>query len=64
MFDDQNSFITRSFLQSSLHYEFQAYLDGDSDQEVLAKLNAWHTRAKLTETPARLKTSDRNWSPP
>ena len=52
MFDDQNSFITRSFLQSSLHYEFQAYLDGDSDQALLAKLNAWHTRAKLTETQA------------
>ena len=52
MFDDQNSFITRSFLQSSLHYEFQAYLDGESDQAVLAKLQAWQARAKLTETQA------------
>ena len=52
MFDDQNSFITRSFLQSCLHYEFQAYLDGDSDHAILAKLKAWNERAKLTELQA------------
>ncbi len=52
MFDDQHSFITRSFLQSNLHYEFQAYLDEGRDAGVLAKLQSWHSRAKLTETQA------------
>ena len=52
MFDDQRSFITRSFLQSNLHYEFQAYRDEGRDDGVLAKLQAWHSRANLSETQA------------
>jgi hypothetical protein len=52
MFDDQRSFISRSFLQATLDYEFRAYLDEGRDAEVLTKLQGWHARAKLTETQA------------
>ncbi len=52
MFDDQRSFISRSFLQSTLDYEFRAYIDAGRDADVLAKLQAWHARAKHSETQA------------
>jgi Eco57I restriction-modification methylase/TaqI-like C-terminal specificity domain len=52
MFDDSRSFISRTFLQANLEHEFQAYLDEGRDSEVLTKLQAWHTRAKVTETQA------------
>lgn len=52
MFDDQRSFISRSFLQSNLDFEFRAYVDEGRDADVLAKLKSWNDRVKQSETQA------------
>jgi Eco57I restriction-modification methylase len=52
MFDDSRSFISRSFLQSTLDFEFRAYLDEGRDAAVLVKLKSWSERTKQSETQA------------
>ncbi len=52
MFDDSRSFISRSFLQSNLDFEFRAYVDEGCDVAVLAKLKSWSERVKQSETQA------------
>lgn len=52
MFDGSRSFISRSFLQSTLDFEFRSYLEDGRDALVLAKLKGWSERVKQSETQA------------
>ncbi len=53
MFDDRSSFLSRTYLQSMLDFEFREYLAQGRDAFVLSKLQQWNGRdKKQTETQA------------
>ncbi|MDE2447194.1 MAG: N-6 DNA methylase, partial [Alphaproteobacteria bacterium] len=53
MFDDRASFLSRTYLQSMLDFQFRDYLASGRDEEVLSALKTWHGRNKaMTETQA------------
>jgi hypothetical protein len=53
MFDDRASFLSRTYLQSMLDFEFRDYLGKGTDDFVLAKLRQWNGRDKSqSETQA------------
>jgi hypothetical protein len=52
MLDDSQSFITRTFLRSSLDQEYRNYVETGVDAQVRQRLLDWDNRHKLTETQA------------
>ncbi len=52
MFDDSRAFISRAFLRSFFELEYRIYQSEGADAKLLARLNEWNERLKLSETQA------------
>lgn len=52
MFDDSRAFVTRAFLRAELDLDYRAYVGEGQDAVLLARLQEWDRRLKMSETQA------------